>query len=171
MGKRRSLAALSERVRRLEDRAAIDQLIASYGPSVDSGSAEQTAALWARDGSYAFSASAADDEVIVLDGSTAIAAMVEGAGHQEIILGGAAHVLSAPHITIDGDVAVAVAYSLLLRRDQEGGRFIVARMGANRWDLERDADGWTVRHRTQSMLDGRAESRELLRAAAGRSGF
>ena len=162
-----AIADLIRRVRHLEDRAAIAQLISSYGPSVDSGSAEPTAALWSSDGMYAFSASEMSDEVVVLDGAAAIAAMVDGPGHQEIIRGGAAHVLSAPHIVVSGDSAGAIAYSLLLRRDASGTGFVVARMGANRWDLERDAGGWSVRRRTQSMLDGREASRDLLRAAAG----
>ena len=162
------VAELTRRVHRLEDRASIAQVIASYGPSVDSGSAESTASLWTRDGTYEFSASDSTEEIILLDGARAIAEMVDGATHQGIIQGGAAHFLSAPHIVIDADSAVAIAYSLLLRRNPAGD-FIIARMGANRWQLVRASDGWKVVSRTQSMLDGREASRELLRPAAGPS--
>ena len=40
------LAALKSRLRVLEDQVEISQLVAQYGPSVDSGSAEATAQLW-----------------------------------------------------------------------------------------------------------------------------
>ena len=47
-----AVAALRARVRQLEDHLEITQLVAQYGPSVDSGSAEATADLWTDDGSF-----------------------------------------------------------------------------------------------------------------------
>ena len=49
----------------------------------------------------------------------AIADMVRGPYHQEIIKGGAGHVIGLPHILITGDTAVATSYSRLYRRDGE----------------------------------------------------
>jgi hypothetical protein len=43
---RAAVAALETRVQLLEDHLAITQLVAQYGPNVDSGSAEATAGLW-----------------------------------------------------------------------------------------------------------------------------
>lgn len=45
---------LIARVDGVERRLALYDLIASYGPAVDSGSAEATAALWNEGGSYDF---------------------------------------------------------------------------------------------------------------------
>jgi SnoaL-like domain len=46
------LAALAARVQVLEDQQALAQLVASYGPAVDSGSADATADLWFEDGVF-----------------------------------------------------------------------------------------------------------------------
>jgi len=158
------------RLTALEDRAAIAQLIAGYGPSVDSGSAEETAALWTADGTYSFSIRPGDDRTETLEGADGIRAMVEGEGHQGIIRGGAAHFLGPPHIVVEGDRATAVTYSLLIVRDDEGDRFVVARAGANDWQLVRTAAGWRVERRRQRLLDGTEAARAILREAAGRPG-
>jgi hypothetical protein len=47
------LAALKARVRQLEDHRDLTQIVAEYGPSVDSGSANATADLWTEDGMFA----------------------------------------------------------------------------------------------------------------------
>ena len=61
---------------------------------------------------------------------------------------------------VDGDEAVAVCESLLVRlRD---GAYSVRRAGANRFELRRTPDGWQVAHRTTRALDGSAEARSLL---------
>ncbi|MDO9487571.1 MAG: nuclear transport factor 2 family protein, partial [Sphingomonadaceae bacterium] len=46
------LALLESRLRELEDRLEIYQLLSAYGPLVDSGDAEATADLWVADGVY-----------------------------------------------------------------------------------------------------------------------
>ncbi|HEY6790756.1 MAG TPA: nuclear transport factor 2 family protein, partial [Trebonia sp.] len=74
----RELQELRERLRAIEDRAAITQLIAAYGPAVDSGDAAAAAALWADDGRY-------DTDPTPLVGAQAIADMVDGPLHQGFI--------------------------------------------------------------------------------------
>src|SRR4051794_9230749 len=49
---RAAVAAMDARLQLLEDQVEIMQLVAQYGPSVDSGSADATAALWTEDGSF-----------------------------------------------------------------------------------------------------------------------
>ena len=44
--------ALLERVRILEDQLALAQVVASYGPAVDSGSSDRAASLWSDDGIF-----------------------------------------------------------------------------------------------------------------------
>jgi hypothetical protein len=164
------LAALETRLRDLEDQVAIYQLMSAYGPLVDSGDAEATAALWIEDGVYDWGGGPKSAEGTPMkEGAAgaaydraAIADMVRGPYHQEIIQGGAGHVIGLPHIVIDGDTAIATSYSRLYRRD--GDNFRTWRVGANRWEFVRTAEGWRVKQRINRVLNGSAEARELLRA-------
>ncbi len=145
-------AELARRLQVLEDRAAISDLIARYGPAADAGDAEAVAALWTPDGTYRF-----DDTVLDADG---IAALVTIPTHREYLRRGCAHVISAPRIDLDGDTAVAVTHSVVLVRD--GETWVAERVSANRWELMRTAAGWSVHHRRNRLLDGAAAARELL---------
>ena len=49
---RATVEALAAKVRVLEDQVEITQLVAQYGPAVDSGSGEAAAALWTEDGVF-----------------------------------------------------------------------------------------------------------------------
>lgn len=151
------LAALERRVAVLEDSLAITQVVLAYGPAVDSGSDQAAAALWTEDGSYAFQADAA-----ALYGRAALAAMVRSGGHRAHLARGCAHILTAPHITVDGDTAVATCYSLMHHFVPETGIFQVSRVSANRWELTRTASGWQVVRRTNALLNGAAAARKLL---------
>ncbi|WP_433220532.1 nuclear transport factor 2 family protein [Dactylosporangium sp. CS-047395] len=150
-----TVAQLQRRVGELEDRLALMQLLATYGPAVDSGAAEPAAGLWTDDGVY-------DVDPEVLRGRAAIAGMVTGEGHQRLIRAGAAHLQGLPHLQVDGDRAVATAYSQLVLRDEATDGFRVWRTGVNRWEFTRTPGGWQVTHRTNRQLNGAAEARELL---------
>lgn len=141
------------RLRKLEDEAAIAQLIASYGPLVDAGSAEAVAALWEADGVY-------DVDELVMNGRDEIVAMVQSPHHQGWITGGCAHFVGPPVVTVTGDDAVAVCHSLMIVN--QDGQFVVRRATANHWRLRRGEDGWQVAVRTNRVLDGRPESPALL---------
>ncbi|MFD5656688.1 nuclear transport factor 2 family protein [Streptomyces hirsutus] len=73
-----------------------------------------------------------------------------------------AHVVGPPHITVDGDEAVAVCHSLMIVHEE--GRYVVRRATANHWLLRRtdSGSGWQVVTRTNRILDGRPESPALL---------
>ncbi|MBL7490840.1 nuclear transport factor 2 family protein [Frankia sp. AgB1.9] len=156
---RATVAALGARLRAVEDQVAISQLVARYGPAVDSGSAEAAAALWAEDGAFEVPPYA------IWTGHDEIAGMVNGAGHQGLITNGCGHVLTAPLVKVDGDEARAWNYALNIRWDREADRFWVARVSANSWLLHRGADGWRVAHRTNRSLDGSPEPRALFQAS------
>lgn len=147
------LAALEERLRLVEDQLAITQLVAAYGPLVDAGEADSVAALWTQDGEY-------DVEGWHMRSRDDVRDMVRSEGHQHLISGGCAHFLGPAHVVVDGDRAVAVCESLLVRH--RDGAFSVRRAGANRLELVRAPDGWQVEHRTTRALDGSAEARALL---------
>jgi uncharacterized protein (TIGR02246 family) len=133
-----------------DDVVAIMQVIAAYGVAVDSGDAEATAALFAEDGWY-------DVAGRRYEGAAAIAEMVAGQAHQGLLTEGVAHVQGLPRVDVDGDRAVAVNHSVVLRTGS------VWRVAANRWELVRTAAGWKVTARTNRLLDGSQEARDLLR--------
>ncbi|MGB3522306.1 MAG: nuclear transport factor 2 family protein [Mycobacterium sp.] len=150
------LADLERRLQQIEDERAIERLIASYGPLVDAGHPESTAALWHHDGVY-------DVENWLMSGREQIAAMVRSRGHQDLIARGCTHFLGPAVVTVTGDEAVAVCESTLLVK--QGSEFRVARGGANYFHLKRVADSpgqWQIVKRITRMLDGAAQSRELL---------
>ncbi|MFF8596489.1 nuclear transport factor 2 family protein [Streptomyces sp. NPDC015220] len=160
---RQHLARLEQRLARLEDEAAVTSLILSYGPLVDSGRAEAVAGLWEEDGVY-------DVDELLMTGREEIAAMVRSANHQRWIGLGCAHVVGPPRVRVHGDLAVAVCYTTMIVRDPETGGFTLRRATANLWRLRRGADGWRVTVRTNRVLDGRAESPELLARGAAADG-
>lgn len=150
------LARLEARLQQVEDELSVTRLVASYGPLVDAGQAEAVAALWTEDGEY-------DVEGWHMRSRADVADMVRSEGHQHLISGGCAHFLGPAHVVVDGDEAVAVCESLLVRH-RDGG-YAVRRAGANRFELRRTPAGWQVTHRTTRALDGSVEARSLLVAA------
>ncbi|GAB3721333.1 nuclear transport factor 2 family protein [Nocardiopsis nanhaiensis] len=152
------LRAAEEGLRTLADEREITRLILSYGPLVDSGTAEAVADLWEQGGVY-------DVDTLPMEGRDQIAAMVRSASHREWISGGCAHFQGPPHVTVTGDRAVAACYSLMVVHDPAERRFRVHRGTANRWELRRTPQGWRVTRRTSRVLDGRAESPDLLLGA------
>ena len=153
---RATVEALMVRVRQLEDQAEITQLVAQYGPAVDSGSASATADLWTEDGIF--------DAVPwwKMEGRADIEAMVNSGGHQELIEHGCGHVLTVPHIVIDGDEAYGRSYALNIRWDADTELFRVARVSANTWRWIRTADGWRISERINANLDGTPAHRSML---------
>lgn len=147
-------AALAHRIAALEDRESIRDLIARYGPLADAGDCAGAAALWSEDGIYEVGGFGE------YRGRAAIQALLEGESHQQLIHGGAAHVLSPPVIELDGDRAVARTYSLVFRK--VGESWEAHRAAANQWHLARTAEGWRVTRRINRLLDGDAAARALI---------
>jgi hypothetical protein len=155
--------ALGARVRLLEDHLEITQLVAQYGPAVDSGSAEAAADLWTGDGTF--------DAVgaIEMHDRDEIAGMVRSEGHQGLIRNGCGHVLTVPHVVVDGDAAEGRSYALNIRWDAQAQRFWVARVSANTWRWVRTPEGWRIAARVNANLDGTPEHRQMLAPRAGAS--
>jgi ketosteroid isomerase-like protein len=147
------LAALEERVRLLEDQLAVQRLVNTWGPAVDTGDSGAAAALWADDGVL-------ESDLSHLVGPDAVAAMVESDGQQELIRQGCAHVQAFPLVTIDGDTATATGYSRVYRYLK--GAHEIWRVSANRWEFRRTPNGWRVTRRQNHVIDGGPEAQELL---------
>lgn len=153
------LAALEQRLAHLEDVQAITDLLAAYGPLVDSGSADEVAALWTEDGVY-------DVDEIKMTGQDQIRAMVHSKNHQGWIAGGCAHFLGPARIHVTGDEAVAVCHSLMIVNQggdfEKNPEFVVRRATAHHFELRRTPTGWATSRRTSRVLDGRNEAPALL---------
>ena len=161
---------LEQRVRAIEDRLAIYNLIASHPPSADTGADYYTRAVYAEDGVFDRGPHAGGA------GPEAIAAVVKTPAHQAAISGGLAHFAALPYIELDGDRAVVTSYLQILMPDPNGlavelsnhgtsKGFRIHRVAANRWELERTDAGWKIRRRTLRPLDGSEPARQILRQA------
>jgi hypothetical protein len=152
------LVRLEQRIRHLEDVQAIQQLIGSYGPAVDSGMHRVSSGLFEEDGVY-------DVDGRIYQGHDEISSVVLVGNHQVWMERGCGHLNTLPLVTIDGDTAVALCYTQLSIHDSVTDLFQVQRVSANKWDLIRTEDGWKVKTRTIRRLDGRSEGRELFEDA------
>jgi SnoaL-like domain len=150
------LAALEDRVRQLEDQLAIVRLINRWGPAVDTGSSEEAGALWDESGVL-------ESDMSRLEGPAAVVAMVESDGQQSLIRRGCAHVQSAPIVSVDGDRAIAIAYSQVFLHADDGHE--VWRVSANRWECQRTANGWRLTRRVNRVIDGEQAARSVLEQA------
>jgi hypothetical protein len=153
------LAKLEQRLSRVEDELAIIRLMASYGPLVDAGDGDAVAGLWTEDGEY-------DVDGRVMHGHADIAAMVRSRAHQGMIGAGAAHFLGPVCVDVDGDRAIAVCESIVVRHNDDGSGYRVWRAGANHVTLRRTTAGWRIVARITRPLDGSQRSRDLLAAGA-----
>ena len=162
---------LEPRLRDIEDRLAIYDLIASHPPSADTAADYYTRAVYTEDGAFD-----RGEGLSGASGNEAIAAMTLSAGHQEAIRGGLAHFTGLPHIVLDGDTAYVTSYLQILHPDAQGedrelanhGRsrgFRIHRVAANRWTLIRTPQGWKIKSRQLRPIDGSAPAREILAQA------
>lgn len=153
------LAALEQEVRVQRDHIEIQQIIASYGPLVDTSDSldrsRNLAGMWTEDGIYDIGGLAS------CQGREEIA-QVFGVRHFGQVPKGICHIMGLPYIDVSGDTAVALNYSCVLRPDGED-RFFPWRVSANRWDFVRENGQWLVQRRTNRMMTGDPEALAMLR--------
>jgi len=163
--------SLEQRIRAIEDRLEIYNLIAGHPPSADTGADYYAEAVYAEDGEFDRGAGLSGGV-----GNRAIAAMLKSPAHQAAIAGGLAHFTGLPHIAIDGDNAVVISYLQILTPNKSGTAIEVPNHGAsrgyhihrvvaNRWELHRTASGWKIKRRSIRLVDGSEPSRDILRDA------
>ena len=169
-----TIKTLEERVRAIEDRLEILNLIAGHPPSADTGSGEFAASFWAEDGVF--------DQGGTLRAGREIANF-SSPQFQAAMRQGIAHFAGLPHIRLMGDKAVVTSYLQVLAPDHvaapdplsahpppEGAQgYRVHRLSANRWDLIRTPEGWKIARRTLRLIEGKDASREVLRSATERT--
>ncbi|MFZ3485722.1 nuclear transport factor 2 family protein [Sphingomonas sp. 3-13AW] len=160
---------IEARLRIIEDKLAIYELIAAHPPSADTGSADYTVAVYQEGGVF--------DRGPQLDGATGgdnIAAFVQRPEHATAIRGGLAHFAGLPLIDLRGDIAVVTSYLMIVHLDHEGTPrdlpnhgvstgYRIHRAVINRWELERRDGQWTIARRVLLPVDGSPEHQHLLR--------
>lgn len=159
MDREARLLELERRLQRAEDQLEIQNLLMSYGPLVDSATAEPAGALWVEGGGYSFTLP--DGGTKRLAAPDEIAGMYGWPGHLDLVNTGCAHMTATPKITVDGDDAQAVGYSVVILK--EGDRWFLWRAAVNHWTLRRTADGWRIAERFNRALDGSPESHATMR--------
>jgi SnoaL-like domain len=148
--------SLEERLCLLEDEFAIRRLLLTYGPAADAGMSKLASSVWSDGGLYDWDA-AGEPHV----GRAAVDAMLRTDGHLGLIDRGAAHFAGPPLISLEGDQATALTYSLIMLRDADTARYYLWRVSAARWDLERGESSWQVVRRTNRLLDDTGAGRML----------
>ncbi|HUD89867.1 MAG TPA: nuclear transport factor 2 family protein [Xanthobacteraceae bacterium] len=162
---------LEQRVRAIEDRLEIYNLIAGHPPSADTGADYYAEAVYTDDGVFD-----RGPGLTGASGNKALGALLKSDGHQAAIAGGLAHFTGLPYIELDGDTAAVTSYLQILTPNKSGAAVEVPNHGAsrgyhihrvvtNRWELVRTAAGWKIKRRTIRLVDGSEPSREILREA------
>lgn len=160
---------IESRLRAIEDKFAILELIASHPPSADTGAADYTMSVYRDDGVF--------DRGASLDGAkgaSAVAAFIQRPEHDAAIRGGLAHFAGLPLIDLRGDTAVVTSYLMIVHLDASGeprslpnhgvsSGYRIHRAVVNRWELERHDGRWMIARRTLLPVDGTHEPLELLR--------
>lgn len=159
MDREARLLELERRLQRAEDQLEIQNLLMSYGPLVDSATAAPAGDLWVEGGGYNFTLP--DGGTKRLEAPDEIAGMYGWPGHIDLVNTGCAHLTATPKITVDGDDAQAVGYSVVILK--EGDRWFLWRAAINHWTLRRTAAGWRIAERFNRALDGSPESHETMR--------
>jgi len=168
-----SPASLEDRIRAIEDRLAIYNLIAGHPPSADTGAGAYAEAVYTEDGVFD-----RGPGLTGANGNKALGALLRSDGHRAAIAGGLAHFTGLPHIDLNGDTAVVISYLQILTPNKSGESVEVPNHGAsrgyhihrvvtNRWELVRTDAGWKIKRRTIRLVDGSEGSRQLLRGALG----
>ena len=162
---------IEARLRAVEDRLEILNLIASHPPSADTGADYYTVQVYTEDGVFD-----RGEHLTGAKGNQEIAAIMKMPGHQAAIAGGLAHFAGLPHIALDGDSAVVTSYLQILTPNASAEPvevpnhgaskgFRIHRVAANRWELTRTSQGWKIRSRTLRPLDGSEPARQILKRA------
>ena len=152
MGVEERLEALERQVMELQDTLDVLRVVASYGPSVDGGASVEAGMLWTEDCTYD-----SDNAAEPLRGRATLEELSERVGQVPM---GVAHYLNLPVVVVDGERATVTGHSNTYH--QEDGKYVVARVSSNRWELEKIDGRWQVRSRINRVLDGNQEAKDLL---------
>jgi len=161
---------IEDRIRAIEDRLEIYNLIASHPPSADTAAHDYIRSIFVEDAVLDLGGTK------TASGAQAISEMPQRPEHHQAIKGGLAHFAGLPHVTIDGDRAVVTSYLQILAPHPTADEievpahgatrgYRIHRVGANRWELIRTPQGWKIKRRSYRTLDGSEPALDILRQA------
>ena len=130
--------SLDERLRRLEDILAIQQLFIDYGLALDAGDLETYAQLFATQGTINLG------PIGRATGRTEIKALM--AQTLEGLVGSSFHIVSSPQINVRGDRAISQVMWTVIHRDKNG-QPQVTMIGKHHDELIRENSEWKIQTR------------------------
>lgn len=158
---------LEKRLRAVEDRLEILNILAASPLSSDIPSVSYQEAMYSEDSVMDRAAGTKE-----LRGREAVVDTIRDADHLAAVAAGMTHFAGLPHIRITGDRAVATGFLQIVIADPDGPKAglanyppshvqLVWRVTANRWELTRTAQGWRVTKRVIRSAPGK-DALELL---------
>lgn len=154
-----TIEALERRVRELEDKEQIRELIARYGFTADLGHSQAWVDVWTKDGVYDLGP---DDKAAGSD-SLMKDIITNPVGHKTIE-NRSLHTVVNHFIRIDGDKAWAEAYSIVFVRGDEG--YYPWTCGYNHFEFERENGRWLIKLRLRRPVGGEEWGGEVIKAFA-----
>jgi SnoaL-like domain len=159
---------LLARVTATEDRLEILNLLAGSAISSDVASEAYWTKMFTNDATF-------DRGTKQDKGRDEILKIVNDPNQKEAIKAGMTHLPLLPHITLNGDSAVATGYLLIVMPDTAASHvklpgkgvspgFSIYQLTINRWELVRTHDGWKVSKRTVRPLSS-SDSHDILKQA------
>lgn len=159
---------MEDRLRAVEDRLAIYDLLASHPIGSDAADAAILEAIYSED--------TVIDRGPLLPGAAGrdkLLELIESPEHRKAIDSGLVHFGSLPLVELRGDSATATSYVMLLAADRDSAPrelpnhgtshgYWIHRIVASRWTLERVAGKWCIKRRKMHFHDGSPEARELI---------
>ena len=121
-----STRSLEDRLRDVEDRLEILNLVAAHPPGADTGATEYIRTAWTEDGSFDLGA---DKDI---KGRETIATHVRTPAHLAAIENGIGHFAGLPHIAIKGDTAVVTSYLQILVPQTQGEPVTISNHGTSK---------------------------------------
>ena len=130
--------SLDERLRRLEDILAIQQLFIDYGLALDAGDLDRYAQLFAIQGTVNLG------PIGRATGRSEIQALM--AQTLEGLVGSSFHIVSSPQINLHGDIATSQVMWTVIHRDKNG-QPQVTMIGKHHDELIRENGEWKIQTR------------------------
>lgn len=160
---------LIARIIATEDRLEILNLLAGSAFSSDVASESYWTNMFAEDATFDRGATRQNK------GRDEILKIINSPEQKEAIKGGMTHLAMLPHITLNGDTAVATGYLLIVMPDTTASHvqlpgkgtssgFSIYQLTVNQWKLLRTTAGWKVSSRTVRPISS-ADSRVILQQA------
>jgi ketosteroid isomerase-like protein len=142
-----TITALEARLRLVEDKEKIKEVLARYGYNADLGRSEEYVDVWTDDGLY-------DLGAVKYAGKAQIREMITSPTgmHKTQIENRSLHTVCNLHIGVEGDTAWAEGYSIVFVKGEGGVKPLTA--GYNHWDFVRAGDGWLMTRRLRRDVGG-----------------